>query len=86
MTLQEFKKSAKDGKIFTVTFTKKNGEKRVMNARLGVKKHLRGGELKFDAEGRNLLPVFDVQKRGYRMINFNTVEKIVMNGKTVLVK
>ena len=30
-----------DGKIFSVSFTKKDGSHREMNARLGVKKHLK---------------------------------------------
>ena len=32
------------GKIFGVSFTKKDGSHRDMTARLGVKKHLKGGE------------------------------------------
>jgi hypothetical protein len=32
-----------NGKIVTVTFTKKDGSIRIMNCRLGVTKHLKGG-------------------------------------------
>jgi len=35
-------------KIFTATFIKKDGSTRVMNCQLGVKKHLKGGEQKFN--------------------------------------
>lgn len=74
----EAKQLIKDtkGKFFTVTFTKKDGSKRVMNARLGVKAYLKGGELPYNPEDKGLLPVFDVQKREYRMININTISNL----------
>lgn len=60
------------GKFFTVNFVKKDGNKRHMVARLGVKKYLKGGEN--PAKNRdNLIVVFDVQKRAYRMINLDTL-------------
>jgi hypothetical protein len=60
-------------KIFTVTFIKKDGTERVMNARLDVKKHLRGGELPYNPREKALLPVFDMQTNEYRMINTRTI-------------
>jgi WYL_2, Sm-like SH3 beta-barrel fold len=80
MTLDEFR-TAVAGKIFSATFTKKNGETRHMVARLGVKMHLKGGELKYDAEALNYLIVFDMQKKAYRTINFNTLSNIKFGGK-----
>ena len=38
------------GRFFTVTFVKKDGTKRVMTARLGVTKHLKGGLCTVDRE------------------------------------
>jgi hypothetical protein len=61
------------GAFFTVTFIKKDGSKRVMNARFGVKAYLKGGELPYDPIAKGLLPVFDIQKKEYRMINTQTV-------------
>jgi len=61
-----------NGKFFTVQFIKKNGDLRRMVARIGVKKYLKGGEnpaKNYD----NLIVVFDVQKRAYRMINLDTL-------------
>lgn len=75
MTATEILKSTK-GKFFSVTFVKKDGSIRVLNGRLGVKKYTHGGELKFDPEGKGLMVVFDVIKKGYRMINLGTVRKI----------
>jgi hypothetical protein len=82
MTLNEIVELTKNGNIFSAVFIKKNGERREMVCRLGVKKHLKGGSLAYDAKGRNLLPVFDMQKEGYRMININTLVQLKINGKT----
>jgi hypothetical protein len=57
-----------------------------MNARLGVKKHLKGGSLAFDPSERNLLPVFDMQKEGYRMINASTILTIKIGGKEIVLE
>ena len=67
------------GKIFSVTFTKKNGETREMICRKGVKKYLKGGELMFNPNEKGLAVVFDMKKNAYRMININTLEKIVVD-------
>lgn len=71
-----------NGKIFTTTFVKKNGDLRVMNCRLGVTKHLRGGD-STTAHIDNLVTVFDVQKGEYRSINTNTLKQIKFAGDTV---
>jgi hypothetical protein len=64
------------GKFFTVTFIKKDGTTRVMNARLGVKAYLRGGELPYNPEEKGLIPVYDVKTKDYRMINVNTITNV----------
>ena len=74
------------GKIFSVTFTKKNGETREMICRKGVKKHLKGGELMFDPNEKGLAVVFDMKKNAYRMININTLEKITVDKATYSVE
>ena len=61
------------GAFFTVKFIKKDGSERVMNARFGVKKYIKGGELPYDPIAKGLLPVYDMQAQGYRMININTI-------------
>ena len=52
ISTEEAKQLIKDtkGKFFTVTFTKKDGTTRVMNARLGVKAYLKGGDLPYDPD------------------------------------
>lgn len=81
MTVQKLIELTKNGNIFSVQFVKKDGTLRYMVCRLGVKKYLKGGELKFDAKSRGLLPVFDMQKQAYRMINTNTLVSAKINGE-----
>jgi hypothetical protein len=69
--LEQIKKTK--GKIFSVTFVKKDGSVRKMTARLGVKKDLKGVGLSFDPTAKQLVVVFDMHKRAYRMINLQTI-------------
>ena len=71
--------SSAGGTIFAVTFVKKDGTQRVMNARLGVTKHLRGG-VSTTAHKKNLMTVFDCQKGQYRCINLDTVTAVKVGG------
>ena len=80
MTVQELIELTNKGNIFSVKFVKKDGTLREMVCRLGVKKHLKGGTLNYDAKSRGLLPVFDMQKQAYRMVNTNTLISAKING------
>jgi len=58
-----------NGKFFGVTFIKRTtGESRNLNGRLGVKKYVKGIGLAFSPQEKELIVVYDVKKRGYRMI------------------
>ena len=81
MTLNEIVEKVDKGQIFSAIFIKKNGEERKMVCRLNVTKHLKGGELKYDAKARNLLCVFDMQKGAYRMINISTLIELKIAGQ-----
>jgi len=73
------------GQFFTVEFTKKDGTKRIMNCRTGVKKYLsnNGKTIQITKPIDNgILRVFDLQKNEYRSINLDTVSRISYNGKT----
>ena len=74
-----------NGQIFSVDFIKKDGSVRTMNCRLGVKSKLKGGRTKYDAEARNLLTVFDMQKGAYRTINADTVFAVRCHGLSMVV-
>jgi hypothetical protein len=73
------------GRIFTVDFIKKDGTSRTMNCRMGVTRHLKGGKASYNAQDKNMLHVFDMQKRQYRTINVSTVTAIRCNGDSFLV-
>ena len=71
------------GHIFTVTFVKKDGSVRTMNARLGVKKHWTtpdGSGGKYSPQEHALICVFDCQKEEYRSINEKTLLSAKIGG------
>lgn len=80
MKVETIENLVRGGKIFSVTFIKKNGEQRVMTARMGVSKGISGVGMKYNARERNLLPVYDMQKEGYRMINAETITSVRCQG------
>jgi hypothetical protein len=69
-----------NGRFVSVTFIKKDGTERSMLCRLGVTKHLKGGESKLNAD--QYLTVFDVQKEAYRAINRDTIVSVKLAGAT----
>lgn len=74
--------SSLNGKIFSVKFIKRTtGEEREMVCRTGVKKDLKGGELAFDPIAKNLLMVYDMQKKGYRSIPIENILEIKIRGE-----
>ena len=68
-----------NGKIVTVTFTKKDGTLRVMTCRLGVTKHLTGGESTLDAD--QYITAFDMASQGYRAINKDPIVSVKASGE-----
>ena len=68
------------GKIFAVQFIKKDGTIRMMLARLGVQKNLKGGS-NGASETNNLITVWDMVANGYRMINLETLISLKASGR-----
>lgn len=64
-----------NGKIFTVTFVKKDGSIRVLNGRLGVTKHLKGGDCTLNKE--KFIIVYDLKSEGYRAIDKESILDVV---------
>ena len=77
-----------NGRIFSSLFIKKDGSHRLMNARLKVTKHLKENAKKrpYDPSKYNLLTVFDMTNKGYRMINIETLQTLIINKKMYNVK
>jgi|APSaa5957512493_1039668.scaffolds.fasta_scaffold19188_2 hypothetical protein len=63
-----------NGKIFSSTFIKKDNTIRTLTARTGKRyKSKTGREAPYKASNYNLLPVYDMQIKAFRMLNFNTL-------------
>jgi len=77
----------KSGTIYSVTFVKKDGSIRVMNSIKGTVKGVNGEGLKYDADAKGLIPVYDLQlaRKGeaenkcWRMVNVSTVQRIAID-------
>lgn len=71
-----------NGEFFSAQFVKKDGSIRDMVCRLGVTKHLKGGELAFDPHERGLIVVYEMNVDGYRMINIKSLRQVKIGGET----
>ena len=72
----------KTGNIYSVSFQKRtDGSVRKMICRGKVFKGLRGGTLKFNPLERDLVQVYDMRKKGYRLIPCENVISIKAKGK-----
>ena len=67
------KSHMKFGQWFSGTYIKKDGEIRKFNGRLGVTKHLSGGELKYNPSERGNVIYWDTTRQSYRTINTNAL-------------
>lgn len=89
LAAKELITSLKNGTIYSVTFIKKDGSVRLMNSIKGTRKGVKGVGLKFNAEEKNLIPVYDIQlkKAGnpedkcWRMVNVSTLLEVKVNNE-----
>ena len=77
-----------NGKIFSSVFTKTDGSIRLMTGRLKVTKHLNDNakERPYDPNKYNLICLFDMINKGYRMINVNTLKQVTINKTKYIIK
>jgi hypothetical protein len=68
--------SFNNGRFFSVRFIKKDGSLRKMTCKKVVKKAINGKGAKYNALERGYLPVYDVSKKEYRTLNFNTLMQV----------
>ena len=77
---------SQEGKIMTVEFVKRTtGEIRIMNCRCGVRKYVTGEGAKYSFKDRELIPVYDLQKRAYRTINARAIRKVTAGGSEYVI-
>ena len=75
------------GLIFAATFTKKDGSHRLMNARIGKQYASKTGrKAPYKAEEYNLMPLYDMRKKAFRMLNFNTLLTLSINKTKYIIK
>ena len=71
------------GRIFVCRFIKKDGTLREMRARTGVTKEITGEGLRYNPRGKGIKPVWDIAKRSWRMVNYETMSYFKC-GSTVI--
>ena len=81
-TLETIQKA--ENTIFSVKFLKKDGSVRKMVARLNVKKGVNGKGMAYNPIEKGLLPVFDMEKQGFRMINLKTILDLKIKGEELV--
>ncbi len=74
------------GRFFGVTFIKKNGQSRTMNARLGVTKFVSGGRKTVGLNYQPYLTVWSRNDAGYRSVNLATIRMITADGQVYFVR
>lgn len=80
------------GKIFTVLFQRRSDLTfRRMQARIGVKKHLKGGKPSYNFAANKLISVYEVNNpdkkaNGYKSIPWEGLREIAMGGKHYVVR
>lgn len=72
------------GRIFSVTFIKKDGSIRSMTCRLGVSKNIKGSGMRYNTESKDYLVVYSTQDKDYRIVNINTLLRIKANGNDII--
>ena len=77
-----------NGRIFSSTFIKKNGEHRLLTGRIKVSKGLKedAKPRPYDPSKYNLICVYDMTKQSYRMININTLLTLSINKNTYTIE
>jgi hypothetical protein len=67
------------GLIFSATFTKKDGNHRLMNARLKKYISKTGKAAPYKAENYDLIPIYDMKSKGWRSLNLKTLITLSIN-------
>tara|TARA_R110001592_G_scaffold51891_1_gene159335 strand:+ start:1102 stop:1383 length:282 start_codon:yes stop_codon:yes gene_type:complete len=70
------------GRIFSATFTKKDFTRRLINARIKVNyKAKTDRQRPYDPSKKGFICVYDMLKKGHRMINLQTLDTLSINKK-----
>ena len=81
-TLAEIQKA--ENTFFHVEFIKKDGSLRKMNCRLNVKKGVKGTGMSYNPIEKGLIPVWDTDKKNFRMINMKTITSLKIRKEQII--
>ena len=75
------------GKIFSTTFIKKDNTVRTLISRTGKQyKSKTGKAAPYKPEEFNMMPLYDMRKKAFRMLNLNTLLTLSINKEKYLVE
>jgi len=83
MDRDELLKIIGDGKFFSAEFTKADGTTRHLRGRLGVTKGLKGGQKRFSDADKNIITVWDVDKKAYRSFRVDRLHNVKAHGREI---
>ena len=85
-TAKELIKGSK-GKIFSTTFVKKDNTIRTLTSRTGKQyKSKTGNKAPYKPSDYNLIPLYDMRKKAFRMLNLNTLITLSINKQKYLIE
>lgn len=75
------------GLIFSTTYTKKDNTIRTLTSRTGKQyKSKTGRKAPYKAKEYNLMPLYDMRKKAFRMLNFETLLTLSINKTKYIIK
>ena len=74
------------GLIFSTTYIKKDNTVRTLTSRTGKQyKSKTGKKAPYKAENYNLMHLYDMRKKAFRMLNFNTMLTLSINKNKYII-
>ena len=74
------------GLIFSTTFIKKDNTVRTLTSRTGKQYTPTGKKQPYKPEEFNMMALYDMRKKAFRMINFNTLLTLSINKNKYIIK
>ena len=75
------------GLIFSTSYIKKDNTIRTLTSRTGKQYASKtGNKAPYKAEDYNLLPLYDMRKKAFRMLNFSTLLTLSINKTKYIIK
>ena len=74
------------GLIFSTTFIKKDNTIRTLTSRTGKQYKPTGNKAPYKPEDYNLIPLYDMRKKAFRMLNLNTLITLTINKTKYIIK